>query len=214
MRPRWTVLVATLGQRSDRFRRLLDALLPQLEPYAGRVTVLAYRNNGERPLSHVRQTLVEHATSDYVSFVDDDDLVPPYHVDEVTRCLEDDVDYVGWRMQCVLDGVPLKPTFHSLRYDRWWDDDRGYYRDVSHLNPVRRELALRADFRRGDPPEDVSWADQLRGQLKTECYVDRVMYLYQASSVDSTWRPGAVQPGTFTMLDIVSPYLHYHPEST
>lgn len=185
--PDWTILIATLGQRRERLARLLDVLIPQTEPYDGAVTVCALHNNGERPLSHVRQDLVEQATSRYVSFVDDDDEVPDYFVDEVVPRL-DGVDYVGWQMQCYVDGRPLKPTYHSVKYAQWYEDRRGFYRDISHLNPIRRELALLADFRLGDPPEDVNWADQLRGKVRTENYIDKLMYHYRSSSHDSTWR--------------------------
>jgi hypothetical protein len=212
--PRWTILVATLGQRRARLRRLLDTLLPQLDAAAGEVTVCALYNHGERPLGHVRHALLRDASSTYVSFVDDDDEVPEYFVDEALQRMDGVVDYVGWRMQCYVDGRAVKPTYHSLRYTHWWDDLEGYYRDVSHLNPVRTELARCGDFRRGTPPEDVAWVDQVRGHLKTEAYVDKVMYHYHSSSVDSTWRGhGVVRPAT-TRYDLSHPYFSYHSESS
>jgi hypothetical protein len=214
-RPLWTILVATLGQRFERFARLLNDLRPQVDAHDGLVTVTALFNHGERSLGVVRQTLVESATSRYVSFVDDDDELPDYHVDEVVAALDVEPDYVGWQLQCYVDGVPLKPTYHSLRYRRWYDDARGYYRDVSHLNPIRRDLALRGDFRRGDPPEDVSWADQVRPFVHSENYIDKIMYHYRSSTRDSTWRPdGRLQRGRFTRPSLDSPNFSYHPEST
>lgn len=216
MKPEWTILIATLGQRRDRFERLLTHLLPQVENASGRVNVLAYWNNGERPLAEVRQALVDEADGTFTSFIDDDDMVAPNYVERILELMGDGVDYVGFRLQCYVDGNPLKPTYHSLRFNHWHDDARGYYRDVSHLNPVRRELALKADFRRTQPPEDVAWADQLRGLLKIEGYVEDVMYHYYSSSVDSTWRPGAVprpRVGQYQRLEVTSPYFRYHPES-
>jgi hypothetical protein len=214
--PKWTILVATLGQRQERFKRLLQHLLPQVENASGQVNVLAYWNNGERPLADIRQALVDEADGTFVSFVDDDDLVAPTYVQRIAPLLSEDIDYVGFRLQCYVDGHPLKPTYHSLRYTQWYDDAKGYYRDVSHLNPVRRELALKADFRKTMPPEDVAWADQLRGILKKELYVDDVMYQYYSSTTDTTWRPGSVQAprvGQYFRLAVDSPYFRYHPES-
>lgn len=214
MTPTWDILIATLGQRGDRLTRLLDSLLPQVTAAAGAVRVTALWNNGERPLGHVRQDLLESATGTYVSFVDDDDEVPDYFVPEVLSHL-DGVDYVGWRMQCIMDGVPLKPTFHSLRYARWYDDHAAYYRDLSHLNPVRREHALRIDYRTVGAPEDVAWVDQLRALdvVKTEHYLDRVMYVYHANSTDSTWR-GVQSAGRYDRPQVDSPYFTYHPGSS
>lgn len=216
MTPNWTILIATLGQREERFKRLLTHLIPQVVGADGHVNVLAYWNNGERPLAEVRQALVEEADGTFVSFIDDDDLVAPTYVTRILPLLSEPIDYVGFRLQCYVDGAPLKPTYHSLRYKKWFDDVKGYYRDISHLNPVRRELALKVDFRKADPPEDVAWADQLRGILKSEMYVDDVMYQYYSSSVDSTWRPGSVSTprvGQYFRPVVQAPYFRYHSES-
>jgi len=214
--PDWTILIATLGQRQQRFERLLSHLLPQVEECPGQVNVLAYWNNGERPLAEVRQALVEEADGAFVSFIDDDDLVADNYVRSVVPALNKGINYVGFRLQCYVDGVPLKPTYHSLRYTQWYDDERGYYRDISHLNPIRRDVALQADFRKTEPPEDVAWADQLRGRITKEHFVDDVMYHYYSSSTDTTWRPGAVQRprvGQYFRPVIDSPQFRYHPES-
>lgn len=211
--PLWNILIATLGQRGDRLQRLMSVLGPQLEPYKGAVVVTAYWNNGERPLSHIRQALVDGVEAEYLSCIDDDDMVPENFVSTVVPLL-DGVDYVGWKMQAYVDGAPLKPTFHTLEHDHWWDDANGYYRDVSHLNPVATILAKQADFRKGEPPEDVSWASQLRPYLLTEAYIPEVMYHYYSSSTDTTWRPGSVSPGNYARPIIDSPYFSYHAEST
>jgi len=211
----WTILIPTLGQRADRFQSLVAELLTQVQWYQGQVTITALWNNGERPLSHLRQALVESATSRYISFIDDDDRVPPYHVLRVMEVIGrpwDKVDVVGWRMQCIQDGTELKPTFHSIKYDGWSDDEHGFYRDVSHLNPIRAEIARQVDFRRGDPPEDVSWADQLRSLIRdagiVEGYVPDVMYYYQANSNDTTWR-GVTPTETYVRPEIDSPYFQW-----
>jgi len=210
--PRWNILIPTIGQRNDRFLRLLAELLPQTEVTDGDVHVTALWNNGERPLGVVRQYLIDGASGEYISFVDDDDQLPPYYVSKVLPLL-DGIDYVGWCMQCIQDGISLKPTFHSLRYSAWSEDAHGYYRDISHLNPIRTELACKADFR-GISPEDVSWADQMRGKVHTEHFIDDIMYIYHASSVDSTWGGYQLRAGHYDRPDVIHPNFSYHPESS
>ncbi len=211
----WTILIATLGQRALKLRRVLDQLLPQIDAAGqGNVNICALYNNGERPLGHVRHALLTSATSDYVSFVDDDDEVPDYFVSEVVSRLGD-VDYIGWQMQCYIDGRKMKPTYHSLRYNQWADDRRGYYRDISHVNPMKTEIAKLGDFRRGVPPEDVSWVTQVRPHVSTESYIDKIMYHYHSSSSDTTWRRGArIQRGRNSKCRVDHPHFSYHPESS
>jgi hypothetical protein len=209
---KWSILIATLARREDKLNLLLSDLGPQID---GQVEIVAYRNHGEHPLGHIRQSLVEAAEGEYISFVDDDDRVPEYYVSEMLPLL-DGVDYIGFRMQAYLNDVPYKPTFHSLRYQGWSEDADGFYRDTSHLNPVRTALARQCDFRRTDPPEDVAWADQMRALAITEHYIDRVMYHYYSSSYDSAWRPGHEQPsGLPTDLPAVHvPNFRWHPASS
>jgi hypothetical protein len=208
----WTILVPTLGRREHLFTRLMGDLLPQTEPYGGLVQVLALWNNGERPLPALRDELMAGASSEYTSFVDDDDIVPEYYVSQVAPRLSG-VDYIGWRMQMIQDGEIMKPTWHSLQYTGWWEDRHGYYRDISHLNPIRRSLALEhARFAHetlpGGTPEDTWWARQLRGHVLTQRVIDEgyCMYTYHRHPAASAWQ-GVPQeePGTYTRPVIVHP---------
>lgn len=223
--PTWSVLIATLARRGALLDRVLADLRPGVTAAAGRVEVVAYRNRGERLLGEVRQALVEEARGAYLSFVDDDDRLPEYHVEKILERLVDGwPDYVGFRMQAYLDDRPLKPTYHNLGYGGWSEDAAGYYRDTSHLNPVRTELARRCDFRKTTPPEDVAWSDQLRAVLRElgeerivhQRYLDDVMYRYYANSGDSAWRPGHEAPDAASgpLPDVDLPHFRWHPGST
>lgn len=214
--PTWTILIPTLGQRGPLFARLLDALLPQLPTHGGAVRVLAWWNNGSPRLADIRQALVHAVRTDYLSFVDDDDLVPDYFVDEVIQALASRPDYVGWRTLYHVDGEPNATVYHSLRHRRWHQDRHGIYRDITHLNPVRTELAGRADFRRARPgrAEDRVWVDQMRPHVRTEVYIDRVMYLYLWSPAVTAWQhPDRISRGPYVRPVIDSPHFAYHPES-
>lgn len=184
-KPKLTILVVTVSVRNDEFIGLMSRLLPQVEKYGGDIQVLAYWDNFELFLGSARQRLVEAAESEYVCFVDDDDELPDYYCDEIYPLL-DGVDYIGWRMQLYNDGVKQKPTFHSLKYDKWSEDGEGWYRNVSHLNPIKRKLALKGSFEKS-VPEDVSWAEQVAPYVKTEHYIDKPMYFYHHSIEGSLW---------------------------
>lgn len=205
MPPTWSILVPTLGERRELFERLMRALLPQTEPYEGRVKVVGYYNNGSPGLPTIRQHMVNHTETGYLSFVDDDDMVPPYFVDETMRALEQGPDYVGWQVQCYSDGVPTAVSYHSLEHKGWTNLPDRYLRDISHINPIRTSIAKRVDFRRARPgqPEDRAWVAQLRhgNKLKTQVVIDRIMYHYlfstgRTAGIGSRWQaPSKIHPG-------------------
>jgi len=186
MPPTWTILVPTLGERSVLFSSLMGGLLPQTDAWGGRVTVRGWFNNGRPSLPAIRQRLVEQAESDYISFVDDDDLVAPYFVDEVMSALDLWPDYVGFQVQCYSDNRPTAVAYHALEHGGWINLPDRYLRDISHINPMRTKIAKTADFRQTRPgaPEDRAWVTQLRrgGLLKSEVTVSRIMYHYLYST--------------------------------
>jgi hypothetical protein len=152
--------------------------------------LIGWHNDGSPSLPKIRQTMVASAPTDYVSFVDDDDLVSPYYVRDVVAALETRPDYVGFQVQCYSDGAPTAVAYHSLKFRRWRNLPGRYERDISHINPIRTRLARRADFTQGGPlrAEDRVWADQLRRSrlLRSEVVVDHILY-----HPYFTWSPDA-----------------------
>jgi hypothetical protein len=206
MPPTWTILVPTLGERRPLFDRLMRGLLPQTDPYNGQVRVAGWFNNGNPPLPKIRQLMVEGAETDYISFVDDDDLVSPFYVDEIMAALETGPDYVGFQVQCYSDGAPTAIAHHSLEFKRWRNFPGRFERDISHINPIRTALARRASFAHTRPggAEDRDWAGQLRRArvLRTQVVVPRVMYHYLFTTTGTRWQqPRAISPGERSVVD-------------
>ncbi len=171
------ILILTQPSREQFLARLLAVLRPQLEDHPDvKATVRMF--NRSMDLGTNRQAMIEAATGEYVCQIDDDDLVPASYVSTIYPLL-DGVDYIGFRLQLFVDGEKQKPTYHSLQYKEWNADQDGFYRDISHLNPIRRELALRVPMS-GGFGEDERWATQLRALniVKTEHYIPEVMYFY------------------------------------
>ncbi len=196
------------------FERLMAGLLPQLEPYSGRVRVIGWHNDGTPSLPKIRQRMVETAGTDYVSFVDDDDVVNPDYVRRIVTALETWPDYVGFQVQCYSDGYPIAVAYHSLEFKRWRNLPGRFERDISHINPIRTRLALKADFSRtrSGRAEDRDWVDQLRRSrvLKTQVVIPHIMYHYLYRPAGSRWRePRAITPGERSSLN--SPYFTWSP---
>lgn len=186
MTPRWSVLIAHLGWRRDKFSELLGVLLPQVME-AGVVEVVACHNHGERALGSIRQALLESARGEYVSFVDDDDMVPADFVQSLLTALASGPDVVAFQMLYTHDGVPGPLVDCSIRHEPH-DSPIGLYRDLTHIQPIRAELARLGDFRVGWP-EDSTWAAKVRPHVRTETYLPRRLYHYRHDSQDTVQGP-------------------------
>lgn len=212
---KWSILIPTVVVRDEVFSRLVDCLAPQIEKYGGKIEVVVFWNNFERQLGELREMLVNEANGEYVSFIDDDDLVPEYYCDEIYPLL-DGVDYVGYQLAFYTNGVLQKPVIHSIQNPGWVDDGPQYLRRVTHFNPIKRELARmggygQSDYRR-NIAEDAVYARNLDQLVKTEHYIPRIMhYYYQTDS--HMWSKFNPASGDFRRPKLPR-YFRFHPDST
>lgn len=110
---KWEILIPTVVDRKEQFKRLADTLAPQVEKYKGDIVVTVLWNNYEHELSELRQSMIEHAEGEYVNFIDDDDNVADNYCDKIYPLL-DGVDYIGFRVAFYQHGQKQKQVVHSL----------------------------------------------------------------------------------------------------
>lgn len=207
--PTWSILIATLASRQVKLRRLLDVLLPQAE--TGGVEVVGLHNRAELLIGDYRQALLESARGEYVSFVDDDDMVEPDYVPVILKAMAEKPDYVAFQHAYYESGVRNPwPTITGLEHRTWHDGPDAYYRDVTHVNPVRTELARQASF---VIPlrmyEDRQYDATIRKLARTQVVIPRVLYHYQHEWSDSVqW--GIPEQPDVPPLAVVSPVFRWH----
>lgn len=204
-----SILVATVGRRNQQFLDLMEDLTKQAERWP--IEIIAYWNNGELPISEIRQQLLEEATTDYVCFVDDDDTVPVYYCDEIMWALGK--DYVGFEVQLFEKDRLMPRVFHSIKYGVWHDDDYGYYRGVTHLNPIKREIALKAKFTGDEAGEDEDWARMVTPYVRSENYIDKIMYYYRHDADETLFGGAHKKRQTYERPDFRHPQFKWHPKS-
>lgn len=177
---RWTIAILTVKQREGKFRQLRHRLDPQI---GDRDIEVLVADQQDWSVSRKRQWCLDNAAGEYFCFIDDDDLVAENYVEAIYPLL-DGVDYIGFQVQYYHDREPWKPTFHSLRYGvhTIHADAQGFYRGVSHLNPMRTDIARTGKYD-GGFGEDNRWSAQV--EPVTERYVDQIMYHYYFSPSQS-----------------------------
>ena len=177
------MLVCSIVHRTNQLANLLAALAPQIVPGVG---VRVFRDNLETGYGEKCQALLDSSTADYVSFVDDDDMVAPDFVARVLDALAGSPDYVGFRVLYTVDGLFRLPVIHSLRFPDWINTPDELQRDLVHFNPIRRDLALLGEWE-GGMGADFRWATQVRatGRVRDEAFIDAEMYRYQHVTADS-----------------------------
>lgn len=209
-----SILIATIGRRKDKFASLLCMLNKQVQAQNGQVEIVAYWNNGELPVSTIRRKLIEQAKGDYICFIDDDDSVPEDYCETILTALKSEPDYVGFKVKFFNEGVEAKPVYHSIRYPSWYEDERGYYRGVTHLNPIKRSIALQGDFgTSAQAGEDELWARSVAQLVTNEEYIDRPMYYYYHDKDDTTFGGGKRMDGRYNRPRVEQPYFSYHKNS-
>lgn len=185
------LLILTKPERNGMLEQLVALLDAQLVPGV-EVFIHPFAGTSMADLGAEREYMRRQATGDYIAFIDDDDLVAPDYVPQVMKALRKNPDQVGFEvaphMLYYLNGMPrmrpLPRTFHTLKAEGWYETYEGmskvvkaYWRDISHICPMRRDLALQVPIS-GGFGEDARWAQAMRGKVKTETYIDRVMYYY------------------------------------
>lgn len=191
--PTWDILITTIPHRHKVLCELLASLDAQIEfPPSYRmygVGAIVYRDNLAVTYGAKTRALQEASKADYVSCVDDDDLLAPDAVSRVCAALRTKPDYVGFPVLWTRDGAPQMRIEHSLRYGNWGGNGEMLYRDVSEKNPMRRDIALAGHWEGGYSAE-TRWAHSIRetGLLAAdrEAWLpDPPVYLYRERTADT-----------------------------
>lgn len=177
---RLSILICSLNSRQYFLDRILSLIEPQIDKLTDKVEIIIDQDNAIKIIGKKRNDLMARAKGDYIAFVDDDDLVPAYYIEETMRAIKTNPDCIGFKGIITTKSINPKTFIHSNRYAKWGEDEKYYYRTPNHWNAVRRELAIRAGFPEINYGEDHEYSRRLKPLLKTEVFIDKVMYYYLA----------------------------------
>jgi glycosyltransferase involved in cell wall biosynthesis len=151
----------------------------------GKVQICTMCDNGEMTIGEKRNRLLSMSTGEYVAFIDDDDAISPDYIQLIINAIEDTKpDCIGIKgMMSVIHNNVVKSRrffYHTIENNTYYESNRGYERPPNHLNPIKRDIAIKYEFKDISMGEDTDWAMQICNnvELKTEKYIDKTIYFY------------------------------------
>jgi hypothetical protein len=185
----WTIAILTVPGREKFLDRLMGVLEAQVEDAP--VEIITLKDNREKSIGEKRQMALDMCTTDYISFIDDDDLVASSYVDLIMEELKFKPYGVGFRGIITGRNNIAHEFVHKahLPYSQKPENYNGtmvYTRPLNHLNPVMTSIAREIGYKHISDGEDMDYAKRLdqSGLIKDNCFIDQFLYFYQFRGKD------------------------------
>lgn len=178
--PLWlTICIATLPERRRPLKLLVDHLYAQMCKHPREVDIIFDSRKG-LTTGVKRDALNRSARGHFVVAVDDDDWVSHDYIDRILAAIKanPDADCVELYGNIMIRGES-RVFHHALKYSKWSESAGVYRRCPNHLNPVRRELAVKAGYPDKTIGEDADFSFKLYPMLRKEAPMDAApLYFY------------------------------------
>jgi len=176
-----SILIPTLNEpfSINRLSRLNNILDPQIERYKGQVEKRIHDAGREMLIGTKRNEMIKNSDSDYFCFIDCDDVVPSYYVDEIMKAIDQDPDVVTFIGYMTTDGTNRENFTIKLGSD-YVSRGGHHYRWPNHLSTMKRDKVQHIKFLDIKEREDYLWSKQIheKGLLKTEIHLSKELYWY------------------------------------
>jgi hypothetical protein len=194
--PRLTIALATVVNRAALFALLHAEVKRQAEGKP--VEILVACDDKEISIGKKRQNLLEQATGNHICFIDDDDWISTDYVDSILTALETNPDCVGFKITCTTNGYYPASAIASMRYQQWCDGRDGYAhcRSPYHKTPARTTIARQVGFPDLRYGEDRIYSEGITRLIKTESFVDKVLYFYRFNTENFATKYGLDKDGS------------------
>lgn len=172
-----SILICSLNSRKDKLNQLLAGLQPQLDRFKDVECIIA-TDNREMKIGVKRNYLLSLANGEYITFIDDDDLVDANYCALLLTAIEKNPDVIVFDAVRYANGKLDRPVKYGIEYTKDYHDRNFYYRIPNHLMCVKREIALQVPFKEVNFGEDADYARRLLPLLKTQERINETLYTY------------------------------------
>lgn len=190
MTPLLAILIPTTPDRNQLLNeRLLPLINAQRKPYPVEVIIslTEHSKRGGPTTGAKRNQLLDRAreiNATHAAFIDSDDIISDRYFEAVMPGVIGDFDCCELWGQYFENGRMMNPFHHSIVHDRWWQDNKFYYRNPNHLNVIKLALLQDIKFKDITIGEDGNFSIDLQkaGVLKNQYPVNEIIYYYFAGA--------------------------------
>lgn len=183
---KWQILIATTIDRRNQFELLIKEFERQIEfnNLKDKIEIIHDEDNKEKTIGKKRQDLLELSTAEYINYFDSDDWPYNNYISDIYNGLMNNPDCIGMTINMTTNGERPQTCCHSLQYKIWENNKGGYdfVRNVTHFNPIKRELAIQAAFSDKRYGEDKEYSDNVTKLCHYEIFIDQPLFHYRYST--------------------------------
>lgn len=182
--PILSVLIPTVPGREIKLASVLHRIESQ---WRSDVEVIVGYDERTMTIGEKRNRMIAAASGEYVTFVDDDDMVTTDYLDTIVQGLLTRPDVLTYRV-LVKGYGPTKICIYGLALANE-NVPHGYHRRPNHLMVWKRSIAASVPFPHVKIGEDTQWADAIQRLATREVALDNVLYHYQFDPTDNSATP-------------------------
>jgi glycosyltransferase involved in cell wall biosynthesis len=150
-----------------------------MESYIGKeAEVIVCTDNKQMKVGAKRNLLLKAASGEYVSFIDDDDMVSVDYVSELLNATKSKADVIVFDVMRYENGNPDRPVSYSRNFSRDYSKKSRHFRIPNHLMCFKKEIALKAGFPEVNFGEDSEFAKRALPLIKTGHTIFKTLYEY------------------------------------
>ncbi len=178
-----SILICTIQERKQFLDRLLSVLLPQSNKD---IQVIVQSDNRQLSIGAKRNLLISKSTGDFLSFVDDDDLISNNYCNLILNAVNNNQNCTHCSLNGVFttDGKDPKRFQHSNKYFKWRfnKDISMYERPPNHLNAIKSNIVKQVMFQNVNRGQDRTFSFNIMSKMTKQAYIGDILYYYDFRS--------------------------------
>jgi len=178
-----SILIPTLPSRIVCFNRLINHIQQQISTSSSedKVEILALLDNKKHSVGDKRNMLLDLATSDFITFVDDDDRLSNNYIAKILETIElnFDSDCIVYDVICTIDsGKPIYCKY-GIEYEYNWDvPNNKWFGKPAHTMIYNSKIAKKHRYKSINFGEDSDWVKRACLDIKKQTRINEVLYFY------------------------------------